>query len=378
MSQIKYLLIFLLFFCFSCTIEAQSNINLESEFVVNKYPQSNLLNAFSTSDTLVLVLRTNPYTDQKISVSKFLGSKLISEFTFESEKSIIYTNAQAFGDSYLLSGEFFPDEDSEQTQNILILLDQNGELKWEQKFLRRFEGVSDVFVNKKSISLLSSNSFKIEHYVIDESGTIIDSSGVSFQDYILFAQIVKDQFVVVTTDLDKNGSPKSWQLFLFDNQDSLITQIQRFSKETFFPEKFLKWENEYVLVANSENHPTTTTSYQIPVIYKFAQNLSKYVDNQIHYQPDNYLFKNNFELHDIIIDEKNDRLVASGVVETSPMHFQNIIFEIKETYISGYKLFENTSDLRIRNKLLSSQGQVYLICEEMISGKTLIRKLRVY
>ncbi|MGQ1947499.1 hypothetical protein ACT3CD_10430 [Geofilum sp. OHC36d9] len=317
---------------------SQSDFEILKETDFDKYYISSYFKSFYTNDTIELISRIQEKNSNsvKLSVAKFTDSIFISERVINNKDFIAFKDIFKSQDNYIITGTIYPDN-SETEQDYIGAYNIQGFEIWNLLLDKKYEGIYNAKIIDKKIQIISSGLDGLNSYIISNEGKLVNRSKLPQNGFPLISNFIDNDVLIISVKLNSNGETEKWIIDWFDKDFNLKLQSAPEFEKRFFPIKILSYNDKILIVGNLDNN-----NGFIPIVYIFDKELHLLQQSELHYQPDNYKFKNDFRINDIKLI--NEKIFCAGTTKIREIE-TNIIFELKDYKIFKYSLLDKSAGI---------------------------------
>ena len=317
---------------------SQNNIEIIKETDFDKYYINSYFKSFYTNDTIELVSRIQEKNSNavKLSVAKYTDSVLISETVLKNKDFISFKNIFKVQDNFIITGTIYLG-DSDIEQDYLGAYNDQGFEIWKLLLDKKYEGIYDTKIINNKIQIITSGLDGLNSHVITNDGKSRNTKKLPQNGFPLLAGFIDNDILIISAKLNSNGETEKGIVDRFDKDFNLKHQTTPEFENRFFPLEILNCNNNIIIFGNLDDR-----NGSIPMIYIFDNELNFQQRRKLHYQPDNYKFKNDFRINDIkLIGEK---IYCAGTTKIRGIE-TNIIFELKDYKVTRYKLLDKSAGI---------------------------------
>lgn len=317
---------------------SQNDFEILKETDFDKYFTNSYFKSFYTNDTIVLISRIQEKNNNsvKLSVAKITDSILISEIVINNKDFIAFKDIFKYEENFIITGTIFPDN-SEIEQNYLGAYNIQGFEIWSLLLDKKYEGIYNAKIIDTKIHIVSSGLDGLNSYIISNDGKLINKSKLTQNGFPLLSDFIDNDVLIISVKINSNGETEKWIIDWFDKDFNIKHQsIPEFEKR-FFPIKILSYNDKVLIVGNLDD-----SNGSIPVVYIFDKELNLLQQRKLHYQPDNYKFKNDFRINDIKLISGN--IYCAGITKIRGTE-TNIIIKLKDFKITKYQTLDKSAGI---------------------------------
>jgi hypothetical protein len=334
----------------------QSTIKVVSESTINQYPNLGILNAQILKNKIyVTCYSKDPKSNSSFPILLTVNNnKIENEVLIKPTNEVFLSELMNINNNILLVGGTFGE--GIETQDFIGYYDLNNKLIWKLALEKKNEGFLKAYYFQDFFEIWTQGLNGFFNYRINYQGKILEKTSIPIHDIVMnILYTSKEEYVVLSDSLDRNGESISFKLRKIDKYNKIVESNEFKSIDSFLPSKIIEIEDGYVISGNISKDKF------IPYIYFVNKDLTIRKSFQFHFEPDNYMFKSSFELRNILFDPNTNLIIGSGIAQIVNDN-KNIVFTLDEDKMIDYQLLD-MSGLWGNNAIMKSQDSDFLLFE---------------